>query len=46
MGGSIYLIRDDELVELTGEKYDSEELLQKLLADHPKLLAGDSSPLG
>lgn len=40
--GGIYLIRgDDELVELTEQAYDSEDILQKLLADHPNLLAGD-----
>lgn len=42
MGGVIYLIRDDEeLVEMTEQEYDSEALLQELLAKYPKLLAGD-----
>lgn len=41
-GGVIYLIRDDgELVEMTEQEYDSEKLLQELLAKYPKLLAGD-----
>lgn len=42
MSGSIYLIKDDdELVEMTEQDYDSEDLLQKLLAKYPKLLAGE-----
>jgi hypothetical protein len=40
--GAIFLIRDDEtLVELREHAYDSEALLQKLLADYPSLLAGE-----
>lgn len=42
MGGAIYLIRDDErLLPMSETLYDSEDLLQKLLADYPELLAGD-----
>src|SRR3990170_5397549 len=42
MEGGIYLIREDgELVEMTGQAYDSEDLLQGLLARYPRLLAGD-----
>ncbi len=42
MAGGIYLIRDDgHLVEMTGQEYDSEDLLQGLLAQYPNLLAGD-----
>ncbi len=42
MNGSIYLIQDnDELVEMTEQAYDSEDLLQELLEKHPNLLAGD-----
>jgi hypothetical protein len=42
MDGGIYLIREDgELVEMTGQAYDSEDLLQGLLARYPRLLAGD-----
>lgn len=38
----IFLIQDDgRLVEMTEQPYDSEDLLQKLLADYPSLLAGD-----
>ena len=37
----IFLIHDDgELVEMQPEPYASEELLQRLLADYPSLLAG------
>jgi hypothetical protein len=40
--GGIYLIQEDRgLVEMTEEAYDSEALLQKLLARYPSLLAGD-----
>lgn len=42
MGGGIYLIQNDEtLVEMTEQDYDSEDLLQGLLARYPNLLAGD-----
>jgi|LSQX01.3.fsa_nt_gb hypothetical protein len=42
MHGEIFLLTDDDdLVEMKETLYDSEELLQKLLADHPKLLAGN-----
>jgi len=42
MTGGIFLIQnDEELVEMTERGYDSEELLQQLLAKYPSLLAGD-----
>ncbi len=42
MPGGIYLVRDDdELVEMNETPYDSEDLLQELLAKYPNLLAGD-----
>jgi hypothetical protein len=42
MPDSIYLIQgDNSLVEMTEHAYDSEELLQKLLAQYPNLLAGN-----
>lgn len=42
MKGGIFLIQDDgQLIEMTEQKYDSEELLQELLARYPNLLAGD-----
>ncbi len=42
MSGNIFLIQDkDELVKLTACEYDSEELLQELLAKYPDLMAGD-----
>lgn len=41
MDGGIYLIQSDgQLLELTEQDYDSEELLQRLLAQYPHLLAG------
>ena len=42
MAGRIYLLKEDsKLLAMEEAPYDSESLLQKLLADHPDLLAGD-----
>lgn len=42
MNGGIYLLQEnDELVKMTEKSYDSEALLQELIAKHPDLLAGD-----
>jgi hypothetical protein len=42
VSGGIYLIQNDgQLVEMTEKTYDSEDLLQGLLAQYPNLLAGD-----
>lgn len=42
MRGSIYLLGDDKKLVTMGEQpYDSESLLQELLANYPSLLAGD-----
>lgn len=42
MSGGIFLLQDnDELVEMREQQYDSEDLLQKLVAKYPNLLAGD-----
>src|SRR4051812_12852110 len=40
MSDLIFLVRDGELAELSAQRYDSEELLQRLLADYPSLIAG------
>jgi len=40
-GGIFHIDAEGRLVELTEEPYDSEELLQSLLADYPALMAGD-----
>jgi hypothetical protein len=41
MSGGIYLLRDDDqLVEMHEQSYDSEAVLQELLAKDPSLLAG------
>ena len=41
MSEEIYLLQDDgELQELLLKPYDSEKLLQELLAKYPNLLAG------
>ncbi|MDP9372174.1 MAG: hypothetical protein M3Q65_06910 [Chloroflexota bacterium] len=40
--GLIYLLQgDNQLVEMAEQRYDSEDLLQDLLASHPNLLAGE-----
>jgi hypothetical protein len=41
MSGVIFLIQGEKLVELREVQYDTEDLLQRLLADYPKILAGD-----
>ena len=42
MPGGIYLIQGDRsLVKMEEKAYDSENLLQGLLAEYPNLLAGD-----
>src|SRR5436309_15998747 len=42
MMGGIYVLQDSgELLEMTEQPYDSEALLQELLAKYPSLLAGD-----
>jgi hypothetical protein len=42
MPGGVYLIQGDgQLVEMAEQAYDSENLLQGLLAEYPNLLAGD-----
>jgi hypothetical protein len=39
--GKIYLRVGQRLVGMTESPYDAEEILQRLLADYPDLLAGD-----
>lgn len=42
MTSGIYLLQNDnQLIEMTEQPYDSEPVLQKLLEDHPSLLAGN-----
>ena len=41
MPGAIYLMQGEELVEMNEVQYDSEEVLQRLLAQYNKLLAGE-----
>lgn len=42
MAGVIYLLKDrDQLVEMKEQAYDSEDLLQALLAQYPNPMAGD-----
>lgn len=41
MKGAIFLLQDNGLVKMTEQKYESEDLLQQLLAQYPSLLAGD-----
>lgn len=42
LSGGIYLLQDNgELLEMNEQEYDSEDLLQSLIAKYPNLLAGD-----
>ena len=41
MSGGIFLLSGEQLVEMREHAYDSEDLLQELLAKYPSLLAGD-----
>jgi len=42
MSGIIYLVKDDStLVEMREQPYDSEDVLQELLAKYPNILAGE-----
>jgi hypothetical protein len=42
MSNGIYLVRDDgDFIEMRAAPYASEDLLQRLLATHPSLVAGD-----
>lgn len=41
MAGGIYLRQGEDLVAMTEQPYESEDLLQGLLEKHPALLAGD-----
>jgi hypothetical protein len=42
MSGAIFLIQDNgQLMEMNEQKYDSEDILQTLLAKYPNLMAGD-----
>jgi hypothetical protein len=42
MSGGIFLLRgDDDLVPMTAQPYDTEDMLQALLARFPDLLPGD-----
>jgi len=45
VSGGIYLLRgDDDLVEMNEAPYDSEDVLQTLLAKYPSLLEATSCP--
>jgi hypothetical protein len=45
VGGDIFLVRgDDELVPMVETAYDSEDVLQALIARFPDLLVGDQLP--
>ena len=42
MNGGLFLLQDNgQLLEMKEQKYDSEDLLQELIAKYPNLLAGD-----
>ncbi|OPL12917.1 MAG: hypothetical protein AVO38_14330 [delta proteobacterium ML8_D] len=41
MSGIFFIDKDDNLVEMKEKSYDSEDLLQKLLAKYPNLISGE-----
>ena len=41
--GDIYLPTGKELVRMTEQRYDSEDILQTRLAEYPQVLGGDRS---
>jgi hypothetical protein len=42
MSGAIFLIQNDgQLMEMNEQGYDSEDILQTLLAKYPNLMSGD-----
>lgn len=43
---AIYIKHGSELIEMTEQPYDAESVLQRLLAEHPDLLAGASDDEG
>jgi hypothetical protein len=43
---NIFLLGEAGLVEMSEQPYDSEDLLQRLLAEHPSVLAGDQFTSG
>jgi hypothetical protein len=43
MNDRIFLIQDDQIVDMRATPYESEPVLQKLLADYPALLPGDAT---
>jgi hypothetical protein len=38
---NIFLVHNSKLFEMHEQAYDSEGLLQRLIAEHPGILAGD-----
>ena len=42
MGAGIFLVSGEGLVAMHEQPYDSEDLLQTLLAKYPELIAGES----
>ena len=42
MGAGVFLLSGEELVAMHEQPYDSEDLLQTLLAKYPELIAGES----
>src|SRR5437763_752684 len=46
MPGGVFVLSGDDLDELREQPYDSEDLLQDLLAQHPDLLAADQIGTG
>ncbi len=46
VSGGIFVLNGEDLVAMHEQPYDSEDLLQTLLAKYPELIAGDDDVTG
>ena len=46
MGANLYFMSGDRAVGMSEHRYDSEDILQKIIADNPGLLLRDTDPTG
>ena len=46
MGANLYFMSGDRAVGMSEHRYDSEDILQKIIADNPGLLLRDADPDG
>ena len=46
MGANLYFMSGDRAVGMSEHRYDSEDILQKIIADNPSLLLRNADPDG